>query len=825
MHGTKVGERTSGSNASSSSTSPSKRAGSVEMSGDRPQSEVTSIGPSAREHLCLCPSEPKIPRPRNSFMLFRQHRQSSIMAQNPGLQIPDVSKIIGEQWRRLSSEAKEEWNMLAEEEKARHQQQYPGYRYQPRRNGKVSNQPSISGPSATEPQDPCRKCGGKPMSYYNNPSPIHNPSTSAESQAMAMQVPAKRSYIVSNPPPPPHPQRMQPASPQPQGQQKAFIEAYPYQRVDPRLVYALPSAQPLPTPPSSDTQDAKRRRFNSNGVYITGREQYHETPYVYAQSPVHHSGYSRPEVVQVHASQVPVQHVQQVAKPAIVSPPRAVYPHPPQLQPVRPPHSHHRARSTIALPPIETMVSQTPIKSPSVQSQGSGVEAMIMSIPVLNKIKVLSQISAPLPPPGPLSPKPEVRGAIIAIEGMDTATVHSMMNSLAEQLEKEGKFAVRIFGGPTPFHTERAGSNTLLTRAMTTELYLSMLSEWHQISKEMVDYISTRPGDADMTRYSVPRLSSQSHEALQEHLHHPTDTGHERKTLEKVVTNFDGKGNTASNSAVFSPKTIDKSAELPIQSPAGKGRSQSTSGMGDGSVRPALTTVSRPSNSTRIPPPPTTPPTTTKPSSRIPPPRTPQPRSIVSDPDRVPFSRLSSNAIPVALVPHFQLTTVDASSISMPISDGFSPPAHWQWFATLWRGSIGPDITIVVKGVEDEGDAVEPGRASVGGIVNTPMGGRERYSSSVGHSGVEIRLNDCRAVIVKTAIIGMSTQTSASVAVGEDNGAGAESQGENQVAKGVSSSSNSVSGPASAAYQAKEMENWEKAKRRVGFEVEEFLRR
>jgi len=49
-----------------------------------------------------------------AFMLFRQHQQSSIMAQNPGLPIPDVSKIIGEQWRRLSAEAKEEWNLLAE---------------------------------------------------------------------------------------------------------------------------------------------------------------------------------------------------------------------------------------------------------------------------------------------------------------------------------------------------------------------------------------------------------------------------------------------------------------------------------------------------------------------------------------------------------------------------------------------------------------------------------------------------------------------------------------------------------------------------------------
>lgn len=644
---------------------------------------------------------------------------------------------------------------------------------------------------------------------------------------MAIQLPAKRSYVVSNPPP----QRIPPASPQHIGQQKGFVEAYPYQRVDPRLVYAVPSAQPLPTPPSSDTQDAKRRRFNSNGVYIPARESYHEAPYTYAQSPVHHSAYSRPEVVQVHPSQVPVQHVQQVTKPAIVSPPRAVYPHPPQLQPVRPPHPHQRTRSSIALPPIETMVSQTPIKSPSTQSQGSGVEAMIMSIPVLNKIKVLSQISAPLPPPGPLSPKPEVRGAIIAIEGMDPTTVNSMMNSLAEQLEKEGKFAVRIFGGPVPFRTDR-GVSKALSRTMTTEFYLSMLSEWHQISKEMVDYISTRPGETELARHSRSRLSSLSHESSQKHPHHPMDHGDEQVTPDKGVRSFDGKPNVPSTSVIFSPKTMDKAAELSLRSPTSKGRSQSTPGTGESSIRPPPTTFSRPPNSTRIPPPPATPPPTsppppptTKPFSRIPPPRTPQPSSVLSDLDRVPVPRLSNNAVPIALVPHFQLTTVDASSISMPISDSFSPPAHWQWFATLWRGSIGPDITIVVKGVDDEGDVVEPSRTSVGGVGNTPMAARERHSSSAGHSGVEIRLNDCRAVIVKTAIIGMSTRTSTSMAAGEGTGAGAVGQGENQLAKGASTTSASTSGPPRAAHQAKEMENWEKAKRRVGFEVEEFLRR
>lgn len=60
-----VVERRSESNASSRSASPSKRAGSLVMAEDKPEPEAPASGPNAREHLCLCPSEPKIPRPRN----------------------------------------------------------------------------------------------------------------------------------------------------------------------------------------------------------------------------------------------------------------------------------------------------------------------------------------------------------------------------------------------------------------------------------------------------------------------------------------------------------------------------------------------------------------------------------------------------------------------------------------------------------------------------------------------------------------------------------------------------------------------------------------
>ena len=41
------------------------------------------------------------------------------MAQNPGLANPEISKIIGEQWRALPNETKKEWKALAEVSKTR----------------------------------------------------------------------------------------------------------------------------------------------------------------------------------------------------------------------------------------------------------------------------------------------------------------------------------------------------------------------------------------------------------------------------------------------------------------------------------------------------------------------------------------------------------------------------------------------------------------------------------------------------------------------------------------------------------------------------------
>jgi len=49
-----------------------------------------------------------------AFILYRQHHQQAITARNPGLNNPDISKIIGEQWKAEGEEQKKVWQDLAQ---------------------------------------------------------------------------------------------------------------------------------------------------------------------------------------------------------------------------------------------------------------------------------------------------------------------------------------------------------------------------------------------------------------------------------------------------------------------------------------------------------------------------------------------------------------------------------------------------------------------------------------------------------------------------------------------------------------------------------------
>lgn len=87
----------------------------------------------------------KIPRPRNAFILFRQHHHKLLIDEwtVQGVEIPHnskISKILGIKWKALAGDEKVYWEEMARKEKSDHEKKYPDYRYKPIRKHKKKQQ-------------------------------------------------------------------------------------------------------------------------------------------------------------------------------------------------------------------------------------------------------------------------------------------------------------------------------------------------------------------------------------------------------------------------------------------------------------------------------------------------------------------------------------------------------------------------------------------------------------------------------------------------------------------------------------------------------------
>lgn len=285
---------------------------------------------------------------------------------------------------------------------------------------------------------------------------------------------------------------------------------------------------------------------------------------------------------------------------------------------------------SLKLAPLKTTTPVTPLTPFS--QDGSSVEATVMTIPFLNKIKVLAKISPPLVPSF-RETSPTGRGPVIAVDGQDAHLVHFAVEYLERVLIKEYKYEVRVFDGPdirTDLNPADGGQ-----MGDATVRYLDTISAWHRISDEVIGFVKSS-GHSANTRSASP----------------DEDSG-----------------------ASLSPKTImAKTASLHINSPA-----QSSE---NGSETSAMT----------------------------------------------PCPSVRDGAVPVAIVPRYQLTTADAFACSIPINDSYAPLDHWQWMASLWRACVGPDITIYIRECSRE----ELERA--------------------GGNPVEVRLQDARTIILRKLV-------------------------------------------------------------------------
>jgi HMG box factor, other len=273
---------------------------------------------------------------------------------------------------------------------------------------------------------------------------------------------------------------------------------------------------------------------------------------------------------------------------------------------------------SLRLPPLQTQLSgpsqsathRTDLRAENRDIHARSVSAMVMTIPYINKIKVLAKISPPLLPPSAASPAQQIRGAVIAVESADKILLSEIGAFINEHLARDDSCTVKTWTISRPSEsisapagdTEMAGTEHTSNDPIPTENtagnsfveYLTIISEWHKKSQEIRKYITTMP--------DPPSADAAS----------------------------------ASQRAVAMSKVI-----------------------------------------------------------------------------------------PIALLPNgFSLTTSDTFASRIPINDSYAPVDHWQWMATLWRGIVGPDLTVYVKRVD-----------------------REEMER---HGGVEIR-GDCGGIVVRVA--------------------------------------------------------------------------
>lgn len=407
---------------------------------------------------------------------------------------------------------------------------------------------------------------------------------------------------------------------------------------------AHPRQQRLREDPSCLSPDPKRRRYSPNGSYTpVGSDISPESQYPFSPA---RGGASlpRPEAIL----------------------PRGAYPMGPPPRPYRGGQPYPSHDPNLTLPPLQT-VSLSP---PSNKS----IETMVMTIPFINKIKVLAKISPPYVR-SPTAGSPEVRGAVVAVEGQDKESVNCMLQYLKEHLQsKDGEYNIRVFHGPDA-DLYSAKSENVMSDAIVK--YLNTICAWHKTSDEIVHFI-TDPSDSST----------------------PPSSGTEDPT-----------------SAASSKSIIPKTAKLRISGLNNDSPTSITTRKSAAASSAATTPISA---------------TTSKSAST---------------------ASTTTLPLPVALVPRYQLSTADAHACANPINDSYAPIEHWQWMASLWRGCVGPDITIYIRGCE-----------------------KEELNKYGGGTPVEIRLNDARSLVVRKP-----------------------NDGESEIE--------------------------EKALRRVGFEVEEFLRK
>ncbi|EME48770.1 hypothetical protein DOTSEDRAFT_67720 [Dothistroma septosporum NZE10] len=386
-------------------------------------------------HVCICQPDPKIPRPRNAFILYRQHHQANVISQHPGLANPEISKIIGEQWQNQPPEVKNKWKALAEEEKIRHQQQYPTYRYRPKRSGRRNSLSSDGLANAEKLR--CTKCGGRsilaPSTPYSLQSSGLSPASSQHTPASA-STPVTKTLSVLRDLSVQSPAARRVAKQSPGSNMSLNHGGHTDERDE------LGPFSP----------DAKRRRFNGDHLSSIARPM--PPRYVVAPHPGSAVGPGTPfpfGQLPPHPYPPGAAHARRESLPGIrgvVSPPGTMAPPPrpgPGYQQHRLSQGHIAHDRSLTLPPLQTGSSDGAAVALATQGVTKSAKDQIMTMDFSRKVAILRRVA----PPGAIN-KSAPRGPFVAIEGDTPEAAKELGVWLNDTLRRDDDLSISLLEGP-----------------------------------------------------------------------------------------------------------------------------------------------------------------------------------------------------------------------------------------------------------------------------------------------------------------------------------------------------------------------------------------